>query len=270
MNDAQQYITNVANHQDAEIAAAYNLIPQVFLDQVFKAGKVCNYLDHTLVSDAAYNGIGTSECDYFRVELCDGKLTPQGEPAFKVRLVGKMDSNWNMVAMKKGALPDNTPWLQNFKSDFYKVTQADVEQDKITQADYDAIKHYCEFWEQSVTQHGNSIMYSEGYKGKRLYFVARNSAFLFTFNLQIRRNPSPALKPGTPRYTFGIAKCSWSNAFLLNTMEQTINGISTASEVASVGPAPIVQRVFTPSSIAGVTASSTEVNVGAPARNPFA
>jgi hypothetical protein len=234
---------------------------------VFKAGKVCNYLDHTLVSDAAYNGKGTSDCDYFRVELCDGKITPQGDPAFKVRLVGKMDANWNMVAMKKGALPDNTPWIQNFKSDFYKVTMHDVEQELISFAEYEAIKAYCQFWSDSVAQHGNGVMYTEGYKGKRLYFVARNSAFLFTFNLQIRRNPSPVLKPGTPRYTFGIAECSWSNAFLLNTMEQTINGISSASEVETAGPAPIVQRVFTPSAIGSVPAGDV---VGAPARNPFA
>lgn len=266
----QQYLTNVAQHPDAEIKAAYNLVPQVLIDQIFAKGKVCNYLDSSLVSDAAYNGIGTSETDFFRIELTDCKITAQGDPAFKLRLTGKMDSNWNMVPMKKGALPDpSIPWIQNFKSDYYKVTAQDVANDKITQSDYDMILNYATFWSNAVAERGNAVMYTEGFKNKRLYFVARNTAFLFTFQLQIRRNPSEVLKPGTPRYTFGISECSWSNAFLLSTMEQQINSIQLATEVASAGPAPIVQRTFTPTPMNVPTQSPAADVVGAPARNPF-
>ena len=85
LSPAQAYLTAVAQHADPEIRKAYNLIPQVFIDQVFTQGKACNYLDSTLVSDSAYNNMSAGSTDFFRVELVDGTITAAGDPAFKIR-----------------------------------------------------------------------------------------------------------------------------------------------------------------------------------------
>lgn len=262
LSEAQAYLTQVANHADPAIRASYNMIPDVFIQQIFgnAEGKcfVSNFLDASLVSDTNYNNMSVKNTDYFRVELIDGNVTAAGDPSFKLRITGKMGNDYQMVPMVKGALPDgNSKWLQNFRSDVYQITQQDVAAGKVTEADYQTILEYCKVWKEV----GNNAMYTPQHKGNRLSFIARNSAFLLTFQIQVRPNTNPNRKPSDPLWTPGITQCSWNNVFLLHRQGgQTANAITIASSVSEVGPAPVVDRSFTP---------TTPVASAAPGRNPF-
>lgn len=270
LSAAQQYLTNVAQHSDPEIRKAYSLIPQVFIDQIFgdSQGKsyAQNYLNAGLVSDSNYNNMSTTNTDFFRVELIDGNVTAAGDPAFKLRITGKMHKEtFQMVPMQKGALPDNTSdWLKNFRSDLYVVTRKDVADGLVTEADYQEILEYCKVW-QAV---GSSAMYTPEHKGNRLSFVARNTAFLLVFDIQVRPNMNKNRKPSDPLWTPGITNCAWSNVHLLHRQGgQTANSISLAGGLEQVAPAPVVDRQFAPVSMNPTSATAA---IAPPARNPFA
>lgn len=273
----QEYLISAAQHQDPVIRAAYQMVPQVFIDQAFGApgvqAKAKNYLDASLVSASNYNSLA-SNTDFFRVELIDGKLSEADYPVFKFRLQGKIDlATKQMVPMLKGALPNpNQPWLPNFRSDFYTITPADVQAGKISESDYAEIYNYCKLW-QSVGQ----PMYSDPkYKGVRLSFIARNEAFLFSFHIRFNPNMSPNRKPTDPLWTPAICDVAWSNAHLFKRESgQTANNIVISDQLQNVEPAPIVQGAqFEPTPVA---AQQTQFGVGTlpqvgnvePPRSPF-
>lgn len=266
LSPAQQYLTTVAQHSDPEIAAAYKMIPKVFIDQIFgdASGVAYNqcFLNGGLVSDTNYNNMSTVNTDFFRVELVDGNVTANGDPAFKVRITGKMDNTTKeMVPMVKGALPDPTSsWLKNFKSDIYVITKEDVAADKISAADYQTILEYCKVWKGVEAAGGN--MYTAEHKGNRYSFIARNTAFLFVFDIQVRPNYSKNRKATDPLWTPGITNVSWSNVHLLHRKE----GAGPSSINVAVAPAPIVAKpAFSPAAV-----ETTAPSVITPAVNPFA
>lgn len=246
----QAHLLEVFNHADPEVRAAYQMIPQCFIDQIFGNSQGVAYehcfLNADLVSNANYNSIGANT-DFFRIQLLDGKTS--GDIAyFKLRLAGKIDpATKAMVPMKKGALPDASVWLTNFRSGFYQVGPDNVQRGDFTQDEYETIFNYCHEWEQLVAQKVD--MYRDSVqKNNRLSFIARNTAFLFTFDIQVRPNRNQNRKPTDPLWTPGIDVLGWSNVHLF---KQTSGATASSINIVdSVAVAPVSNAIVTPVSVA--------------------
>lgn len=245
----QAHLIEVYNHADPEVRAAYNYIPQCFIEQIFGNSQGVAYehcfLNADLVSKSNYDSVATNT-DLFRIQLLDGKTS--GDTAlFRLRIAGKMEpSTKAMVPMKKDALPGSSVWLTNFRSGFYQIGPDNVQRGEFTQAEYQEIFNYCREWENMVAQ--NVDMYRDPVqKTNRLSFIARNTAFLFTFDIQVRPNRNPNRKPSDPVWTPGINVVGWSNVHLFKQTDGA--AASSISIVDRVQQAPVNSAIVVPTSV---------------------
>ena len=239
-----EFIASLAKYQESLFDTygddAYNVyadVPECLVDQARGNALPRFQLDKDLVSNSVYTGQRVSETDLFRIVIEEPKET-EGGIQFKVRLSGNMDyATGDMIPFNPANRGAAGSWIKGFRSGLVIVTEEDVQNGFMSEDDYNVLKAYTKMWAELVAKLGPNGPYTKGNGNMRLWLTAANEDFLFTFNMELRKDP----KSGQDR--IGLYGIEWSNG--------TFIGSGTNQTPARLGKASRQQAVHTNVKVAG-------------------
>ena len=266
MPHTTEFISYLCKHQEQlfnELGDdAYNVfadVPEVFVEQARTPAKPRFELNKDLVSDALYTGQRVSATDFFRIVLEDPALTEDGVQ-FKIRLQGVMDyTNGEMIAFN----PANRgagDWLKGFRSGLCIITEEDVQNGHVSEADFQTIKNYAKLWANLIEEKGDNAPYTKGHGNIRIWLTAADPEFIFTFQMELRMDPK------TQEERIGIYGIEWDHATLIGSgvTQTTPSRIGRAKQQKTVSTNVKVSSPFRPKELA--EDEDTVVAVNSPSR----
>ena len=171
----------------------FDLIPTEFVDQA-TAGQKFFVVNHEMLKGNQVR-IGIEEIGETEAGI-----------SFRLRLVGMIDSEGNLVPLRRdarGSAPsDSEAWLSGFRTGKLTITQAMLDKGIFSEHDVEALLTHAELW----AEHGDEMYSNKELSRKRLYLTSKNDTGLFRFQLEERQSPNPNSKhPIVP----GIIVPSW-------------------------------------------------------------
>ena len=239
-----EFIASLAKYQESLFNSigdgAYNVyadVPECLVDQARGNALPHFQLDKDLVSNSVYTGQRVSATDLFRIVIED-PLETEGGVQFKLRLSGNMDyATGDMIPFNPANRGAVGSWIKGFRSGLVVVTEEDVQNGFMSEDDYNALKTYAKMWAEMVAKLGPNGPYTKGNGNMRLWVTAADEGFLFTFDMELRRDP----KSGQDR--IGIFNIEWTNG--------TFIGSGTNQTPARLGKAFKQKAVHTNVNVAG-------------------